>query len=161
MNPFDVIVRFERFLLVLFGLLLSALITLGFLYANAASAQTVPGSLRLGWVLPTTGCTTGVTPCDNTPLTGAKVLTGIEVYISTSPIADTSTMAPTLTLAAGATTATHTMTVSNGATLYARVKALNVDGKSPFSPQTTKVIALPVVPGAPSSVTIELTISSP
>ena len=158
LNPFDISRRFETFLQVLFAMLLAALMFLGFLYANTVQAQSVPGNLQMGWTLPTTGCTTGVTPCDNVALTGAKALTAIEVYISTSPIADTSTMAPTLTLAAGATTATHSMQVANGATLYARLKAVNADGKSGFTVQVSKVVNAPVLPTVPTNVTITLTI---
>lgn len=129
------------------------------LCAGAAMAQTVPGSLSLRWVLPTTGCLVGVTPavCDR-PLTGDAALQAVHVWISTSPIPDTPTGAPTLTLAAGATTATHTMQVANGATLYARVSARNAAGDSPLSAQVSKVVTVQVRPGVPTSVTIELTI---
>ena len=130
-----------------------ALLCLGF----AAHAQTVTGKLDLSWQLPTTGCTVGVTPCDNSPLTGTSALTAVNVYISTSPIPDNSTMAPTLALGPAVTTATHTMQVTNGATLYARVRAINSAGASGFSNQVSKLITLPVTPGVPTSVTITLT----
>lgn len=129
------------------------------LAAGPLFAQTVPGSLRADWTLPTTGCTTGVSPCDNAPLTGTAALTGVEVYISTSPIPDSSLMAPTLTLPAGATTASHTMQVANGSTLYVRTKAVNGSGKSAFSVQSTKLVQVPVIPGVPTNVTITLTIT--
>lgn len=127
----------------------------------AVSAQTVPGSLTLRWTLPTTGCTPGITPCDNRPLTGTAALQAVHVWISTSPIPDAPTGAPTLTLAAGAATATHTMQVTNGQTLYARVSARNPAGDSALSNQVTRVVSLPVIPGVPTSVTIELTIAAP
>jgi hypothetical protein len=129
------------------------------LYAPAANAQAVPGSAVYNWTLPLTGCTVGVTPCDNKPLTGVDALTGVEVYISTSSIADNSTMAPTLSLAAGATTATYTTTVTNGSTLYARFRAVNAHGRSPFSTQATKLVSLPVLPGVPTAITVEIRIT--
>lgn len=131
-------------------------------FSAASLGQTVPGSMRVSWTLPTTGCTQGVTPCDNVPLGTAGALTGVEVYISTAPIPDNSSMSPTLTLPAGATTGTHTLQVANGATLYARVKARNgatPNSLSPFSVQVSKLVSLPVTPNAPTSVTIELTIT--
>lgn len=131
------------------------------LIAIGVSAQTVPGSLTLRWTLPTTGCLQGVTPpvC-NQPLTGSAALEAVHIWISTSPIPDAPAGAPTLTLAAGATTATHTMQVTNGQTLYARASVRNPSNSSPLSNQVTKVISIPVVPGAPTSVTIELIIGT-
>lgn len=132
-----------------------------------ADAQTVSGSLRLNWTLPTTGCTTGVTPCDNRPLTGAGALDGVLVWISTSPIVPDPlvnnglpTAAPTLTLAGSAATATHTMQVTAGQTLYARIAVRNASSTSALSAQLTKVIDLPIVPGVPTNVTIQLTIGT-
>lgn len=145
---------------------LVALVAIGFaliglqIVLNVAQAQTtIPGAATVSWVLPTAGCTSGVSPCDNVPLTGISALTAVEVYISTSPIADTSAMTPTLTLAAGATTTTQTLQVSNGATLYARVKAVTAGGKSAFSTQVTKLVAIPAVPGVPTSVTLTIQLS--
>lgn len=131
------------------------------LFAGVSMAQTVPGSLALSWRLPTTGCLVGVSPpvC-NLPLTGDAALQAVHVWISTSPIPDAPSGAPTLTLAAGATTATHTMQVANGATLYARVSVRNPAGDSPLSNQLSKVVAIPVRPGVPTNVTIELTIGA-
>lgn len=128
---------------------------------GSALAQTVPGSLSLNWVLPTTGCLVGTTPpvC-NQPLTGSAALQAVHVWISTSPISDTPAGAPTLTLAAGATTATHTMQVTNGQTLYARVSARNAAGDSALSNQVSRVVSIPVTPGVPTSLTITLTIGS-
>jgi hypothetical protein len=101
----------------------------------------------------------GVTPpqCD-VPLTGNAALQAVHVWISTSPIPDAPAGAPTLTLSAGATTASHTMQVANGAMLYGRVSARNSAGDSPLSAQMTKVVAIPVRPGVPTNVTIELVI---
>jgi predicted phage tail protein len=134
-------------------LIASVLLCLGF----AVNAQTVPGSVDLAWELPTTGCTSGISPCDNAPLTGPDALTAINVYISTSPIPDNTAMAPTLALGA-VTTVKHTMQVKDGDTIYARVRAVNSSGPSVFSGQVSKVIKLPVVPGVPTNVTITLTI---
>lgn len=129
-------------------------------FAAVAMAQTVPGSLTVRWTLPTMGCLVGVTPPSCThPLTGDAALQAVHVWISTSPIPDAPTGAPTLTLAAGATTATHALQVANGATLYARVSARNPAGDSPLSAQVSKVVAIPVRPGVPTNVTIELTIA--
>jgi hypothetical protein len=133
-------------------------------YAPPAFAQTVPAAATYKWTLPTTGCTQSVTPCDNKPLTGADALTGVEVYVSTSPIADNSTMAPTFTLAADTLTKSYTGSVPNGATVYARFKAVNANGKSAFSTQLSKVITVttpppgPVIPGVPTNVTVEFKI---
>lgn len=129
------------------------------IFAGVSQAQAVPGSIDLRWTLPTTGCLIGVSPpvC-NQPLTGTAALLGVNVWISTSPIPDVPTGAPTLTLAAGATTAAHTMQVTNGQTLYARVSARNASTSGPLSNQVIKLVSIGVQPGVPTSVTIELTI---
>lgn len=135
-------------------------VALYLLFSAVAIAQTVPGSLTLRWTLPTTGCLVGADPpvC-NVPLTGGEAIQAVHVWISTSPIPDRPTAAPTLTLAAGATTASHTMQVTNGQTLYARVAARgSADGK--LSAQVTRLIAIPVAPGVPTNVTVELVISA-
>lgn len=134
--------------------LLALLAALAFVPANA---QTVPGSVNLNWTLPTTGCTVGVTPCDSKPLTGSSALTSVQVFVSGSPILDTSTMIPTATLAPGATTGQVTMSVTNGSTLYARIKACNTTC-GPFSAQVSKLISLDITPGVPTSVTITIQI---
>jgi hypothetical protein len=129
------------------------------LFVGVSYAQTVSGSLTLRWTLPTTGCVVGASPaiCDR-PLTGTDAIQGVNVWIGTSPIPAEPTGAPTLTLPAGATTATHTMQVTNGQTLYARVSARTGTSGGVLSNQVSRLIALPVQPGAPTSVTIELTI---
>lgn len=131
------------------------------LLGSVVYAQSVPGTLRLSWTNPTTGCITGSSPpvC-NQPLTGVDAVTAINVYISTSPIPDASTMAPTLALPASASTTTHTLQVQRGQTVYARVKAINSGGASAFSNQVSKLIAVPVIPGVPSSVTVEVEIQT-
>jgi hypothetical protein len=135
-------------------------VALCLLLTGVAMAQTVPGSLTLKWVLPTTGCLIGVDPpvCGQ-PLTGTAALQAVHVWISTSPIPDVPTGAPTLTLAAGATTASHTLQVANGATLYGRVSVRNSASDSRLSAQVTKLVSIPVQPGVPTNVTIELTIA--
>ncbi len=137
-------------------------VALCLIVAGVASAQSVSGSLSLGWVLPTTGCLVGTSPpvC-NQPLTGTAALEAVHVWISTSPISDAPAGAPTLTLSAGATTATHTMQVTNGQTLYARVSVRNPSNSSALSNQVTRVVSIPVAPGIPTSVTINLTIGAP
>lgn len=97
------------------GVVLLVLCTLLSLGMSIANAQTVSGSMKLSWTLPTTGCTVGVTPCDNKPLTGADALTAIDVYISTAPIPDSFSGPPTVTLTAGAITTTQTVPATNGA----------------------------------------------
>lgn len=141
------------------GVVLLVLCTLLSLGMSIASAQTVSGSMKLSWTLPTTGCTVGVTPCDNKPLTGADALTAIDVYISTAPIPDSFSGPPTVTLTAGAITTTQTVPATNGGTLYARLKARNASGASPFTAQVSKSIVLPVTPGVPTNITIEITIT--
>ncbi len=127
------------------------------------SGDVAYASLTINWALPTAGCSVGVTPCDGKPLTGSDALTGVEVYVSGAPIPDGSSMAPTATLAAGATSAVQTLQAAAGSTLYVRVKAVNANGKSPFSVQGSAVVPTPapkpVVPGAPTSITIQLTLT--
>lgn len=132
------------------------------LSSGVSMAQSVSGSLSLSWVLPTTGCLVGTSPpvC-NQPLTGTAALEAVHVWISTSPIPDAPAGAPTLTLSAGATTATHTMQVTNGQTVYVRVSVRNPTNSSVLSNQVTKVVSIPVAPGVPTSVTINLTIGTP
>ena len=132
------------------------LLCLGF----AAQAQTAgQGKIDLTWVNPTAGCTVGVSPCDNKPLGTANALTAVNVYISTSPIPDSTSMAPTLALGPGVTTTTHTMQVTAGTTLYARIRAINSSGASPFSVQVSKLIEFPVTPNMHPGVTIILTLT--
>lgn len=143
------------------GLLALVAVVLLICAASIAYAQSVPGVLRISWTNPTTGCIQGATPpACNQPLTGGDALTAINVYISTSPIPDASPMAPTIALPASATTTTHTMQVQRGQTVYVRLKAINAGGASPFSNQVSKLIAVPVLPGAPSSVAVELEIQT-
>lgn len=114
----------------------------------AAFAQTVPGSAVLTWTNPT-----------------GQTLTGIEVHWSTSPIADeaaceapcTGSRTAQVTLSGTATTTSQTIQVTNGQTLYFRVRAVAASGKSAFSNQASKLIAIP--PGAPSSLTVTITIA--
>lgn len=129
-----------------------------FLVTPAAFAD-VPGSLHVTWTLPTTGCTTGTTPCDNVPLTGGDALTGVDVYVSTSPIPDNFSGAPTVPLSPTAQTTDVTLTVVNGSTLYVRLKARNAHGASAFSAQVSKLVQLPVLPNAPTTVVITLVIT--
>lgn len=136
----------------------AALIIGGLMLAPVADAQTVPGQVNLSWTLPTEGCNFSVSPPACAPLTGNAALTAINVFISTSPIPDDSPMPPTLALAGDAVAAVHTLQVPSGATLYARVKALNAYGASRFSAQVSKRIDVPLLPGPPTNVTIELQI---
>lgn len=134
-----------------------ALVALCLLFVGVSMAQTVPGSLTLRWQLPTTGCLVGVEPpvCD-LPLDAP--LQAVHVWIDTSPIPDQPTTAPTLTLSGSSTTTQHTLQVLNGQTLYARVSARNASGSGPLSNEISEQILLEIAPGAPTEVTIELTI---
>lgn len=128
------------------------------LLVSLASAQTVPGTARISWTLPTQGCVVGVTPPACAPLTGENALTAINVYIDTQPIPADYAGAPTLTLPGDATQTTHTMQVPNGSTLYVRVRAINPAGASAFSNQASKLIQVDLAPGVPTDVVIELEI---
>lgn len=130
----------------------------GLLAYGIAIAQTVPGKADLSWSAVTTGCTIGITPCDGVPLTPEWAITGYEIYASTSPIPDTSTAVPVATVVPGTLTFPYITQVTNGQTLYFRLKAVNAAGKSQFSVEKSKLIKLPVLPGVPTSVTITLTI---
>jgi predicted phage tail protein len=118
------------------------------LISPLAQAQTVPGSATLAWTNPT-----GVT------------LTAVEVHWSTSPIADevactlpcTGARSAQVTLSGTAQTTSQTIQVSNGQTLYFRVRAVDGTRKSAFSNQASKLIELPL--GAPSSLTITIVVS--
>lgn len=131
-----------RALLVVFAALLFALVS------PPVYAQTVPGSALLTWTNPT-----------------GQTLTGIEVHWSTSPIADEAaceapcagSRAAQVTLSGTATTTSQTIQVANGSTLYFRVRAVAASGKSVFSNQASKAITIP--PGAPTSLTVTITIS--
>lgn len=121
------------------------------LLAFAAHVQAATGTAEISWRLPTTSI-------DGVPLTGANALTAVEVYVATSPIADSATLAPVITLGPGVTTTNYTTAVTNGQTLYVRLKAVSGSQKSVFSNQATKLITLSTVPGVPTNVTITLTI---
>lgn len=142
------------------GFVLLVCCTLLSLGMTVANAQTVPGTVNLSWTLPTTGCTPGVSPCDNKPLTGVDALTGVDVYIATATIPTNTTMLPTLQLGATATQTTHTMQVTNGGSLFIRLKVRTARVVSGFTNEVTKVIEVPVTPGVPTNVTITLTINT-
>lgn len=125
-----------------------ALLALGAL--NPALAQTVPVSMS--WTNPTASV-------DGVPLTGANALTGIEVHWATAPIADNAlTRAAQVTLGLVAAT-TQQVAVSNGSTLYARVRALSAGGKSAYSNQASKLITLSTVPLPPTDLQMVITVS--
>lgn len=121
-----------------------------------SNAQQVNGSATLTWVLPTTSI-------EGLGLTATNALTEVQVFLSTSPIADTSTALPTVTLGAGVTNTIYTMSVANGSTIYARIKACNKPSTttqcSAFTTQVSKVVNASTVPGVPTSVTISVTIT--
>lgn len=130
------------------ALLVAFAATMFALVGPPAHAQTVPGSAVLTWTNPT-----------------GQTLTGIEVHWATSPIADeaaceapcTGSRTAQVTLSGTATTTSQTIQVANGSTLYFRVRAVAASGKSAFSNQASKLIAIP--PGAPTSLTVTITIT--
>ena len=132
--------------------LIGALALFALTVASLAYAQTVPGSATLTWTNPTTSV-------DGVPLTGANALTGIEVHWATAPIADTDlTRAAQVTLTGTAQTTQQTIQVTNGSTLYFRVRAVRGTEKSAFSNQASKLIQLSTVPGMPTTLTVTIVI---
>lgn len=129
-----------------------------FAFVGNAYAQTAPGSITLTWTNPTTGCSQGVTPCDNKPLTGADALTGVDVFLvaaASPPAAPPAT--PFVSLSATTTTTTQSLPVRSGDTIYAWVRANNAAFKGMMSNRVASgVVTFPVVPGVPSGVTIQL-----
>lgn len=120
--------------------------------ATFSTADGVLAVLTVSWVLP-------LASIDDTPLVGDSALTGIQLFVSTSPIPDDSTVAPTATFSGDMMQATYNGTVPNGATLYARVKAVNRGGASAFSAQASKLIDVPISPpGVPTDVSIQFRI---
>lgn len=119
------------------------------LFSSLAQAQTVTGSAVLSWTNP------------------AGTLTGIEVHWATSPIPDEAacgapcagTRAAQATLSGTTTTTSQTIQVTNGQTLYFRLKATDANGKSQFSNQVSKLISVPVLPGAPTSFTVTISVT--
>lgn len=127
---------------------LALLVVIG--VASPANAQTVPAVLT--WTNPTTSV-------DGVPLTAANALTGIEVHWSTSSIADTDlTRTPQVTLGVVSTT-TQNVAVANGSTLYFRLRAVNAGGKSGYSNQASKLIALSTMPFPPTNLNLTITVS--
>lgn len=119
----------------------------------AGYAQAVPGTANIKWTLPLTGT-------NGTPLTGTQALTKVQVFVATATIPDGSTMTPTVELGPTVTQASVTLQVTNGSTLYTRVKACNSVGCSGFSNEGSKVVQIPdVPPGVPTSVTITISIT--
>lgn len=121
-----------------------------------ATAQTVERTLSLSWQLPTHSV-------DGLPLTGSAELTEVRVYLSTSPI--DSPRPATITLGPGETSVEHTMAVTNGQTIYARVRACNRSSAnvlqcSDYSEQASKHIVLDTTPGVPTEVTIVIEVQA-
>lgn len=102
--------------------------------------------ITVAWTLPTVAQ-------DGSPLTGANVLTSVQVFLSTTPNATMTT--PTVTLTPSSSTTTQTFPASAGQTIYARVKACNSAGCSPYSNEAGKIVPTSP-PGVPTSVTITI-----
>lgn len=145
----------KRFL----SLLAGAALALAAVSAQAA----VSAPLTINYTVPTTGCTTingvPVSPCDGVPLTGADVVTSIAVYVSTSPIPNNFTGDPTLVVGASPQSVNTSVSITNGQTVYVRLKALSGTGVSDFSAEASKTFTLGVKPGVPTSVTITINVS--
>lgn len=128
-------------------LLIGLLVGLLCLAAGLAHAQTVAAGATLQWTNPTT--------------TPGNALTAIEVHWSTAPIADADlTRAPQATLTGSPATSTHTISVTNGQTLYFRLRAVNATGKSAYSNQASKLVDVAMPPGVPSSLTVTIVVGS-
>ena len=142
--------------------LLFAAFALAAVYVSpAAFAQSVPATLNVNWTLPTETACLQPAPaeCVRLPLTGAYALTGVYLYVSSAPIPDNSTLEPVAS-SGTVTSMVYNQTVPNGSTLYVRVKATNAFGNSVFSTQAQKLIQVEAPPGAPTNVTITLTIGT-
>lgn len=137
-----------------------------------ASAANVTATIT--WINPTTGCTVGVTPCDNKPLpqTGPGALTAIKIYISPASIPLTSTMAPSFVLPppGNPVPTQYVYTGAEGSTIFVRAKACNMTTAtattpakelcSPFSNEASKQLPmLDAVPNAPTGVTISISLT--
>ena len=150
----------------LLGVLAFVLLAPAAVFAQGTQPEpfAVPGVVNVNWTPPTqTECldpaATDPATCARLPLTGELALTAIELYVAQAPIADDFAGEPTAFLEPGLTRTTYNGMVPAGSTLYFRVKARNKFASSKFSVQASKVIEVPhVAPGAPTNVTVEITI---
>lgn len=121
-------------------------------WAALAKAATIP--LKITITPPTTGCTVGITPCNNAPLTGTDALTGAEVYLSKSPIPNVAPSPATLVLAAGVYAAQYSMSAENGETIYMRTRVQNSSGFSALGKELTYPVKIGVIPNPPPATTL-------
>jgi len=130
-------------------------------FAVQAFALEVPANMNIRWTLPTqTECLEPAPAvCVHLPLTDELALTAIELYVSDVAISDNAALTPTSTLGGDAKTVKYNAVAPAGSTLYVRLKARNVFNVSEYSPQISAVVNVPnVAPGAPTNVTVEITI---
>jgi hypothetical protein len=133
-----------------------ATLLVGLMLAGVTHAQTAPidASANLHWVNATQGCVGTV--CTY-PLTGADALTKVQVFAAIAPISATTTATPTAELPPTATAFTYTVSVTNGSTLYFRVRDCSqVCGE--FGDQVTKLVQV-IVPGKPTGVTVTVSVT--
>lgn len=148
----------KRFASILAGLVLA-------LAASMTAQAVISAPVKIGFVLPTTGCTNingaPVVPCDNVPLTGANALTNVDIYLSLTAIPDNFSGPPTLSIVAGVTTVSTNFNASNGDTIFVRLKARTASAASVnFSNQPSKTVVVGgAVPGDVTSVTIQINIT--
>jgi hypothetical protein len=146
------------------GFALLALALLMILFAlvwpmpSHAQATDIPVTVVIRWTNPTTGCTPNVTPCDNSPLTGAQALTETRIYGSQATIPDNTTAQPVGVVAAPGTQYTWNTSAPVGASLFVRAKSCNAGACSVLSGQASKPVVM-AVPNAPGGITITITIA--
>lgn len=133
-------------------LLLAAVIASCAVVSNA-KAQTFEGDLTIRWTNPVQACSDTTPPVCEDLKPGD--LTAINIYIADAPIPDDYAGPPTLVVGP-VTEATHTLTVSHGQKVYVRARALKGNIPSRMSNEDSKTFLLPLIPGAPQEVTIEL-----
>lgn len=128
---------------------------LALLLPIAGLAQSVPATLDINWVNPTT-------TTDGLPLTGSLALTETQLVLSTSPIPANFTGAPTVSVAAGTVSTRQSMTVNNGQTVFVRIRSCNKPATvvecSVWTNEVSKLVQVSTKPNVPTSVTIDLTI---
>jgi hypothetical protein len=139
-----------------------AVISVAFLLLFAAwcaSAQTtdVPVTAVVQWSNPTTGCTPGVTPCDNVPLGGPTAITELQLFASQATIPSATGAVPAAKLPATATSHSYSTTAPAGATLYFRVRACNAFGCGVLSTEGSRKIVGPL-PGSPTGTAVTVTV---
>lgn len=124
----------------------------------AVQAQSVPASLKVDWVAPTT-----TTPPESLPLTGSLALTEYQMVVSSDPIAANFSGIPTYVIAAPSLTMTQPLTVANHSTLHVRMRACHKPTGalecSAWTDEATKPVEVATTPNPPTSIVIDLRIN--